>query len=215
MPTDDELRSQNEELRSKIEQLEAIRGRSRRDQIIEAAREVAKVKGFDADLREILHLASVSTTTFYRYFQTREEVIAELVRRLNQRAVAKTSELLEVEDGKKRILEWMCFAFGQYTEYGILSNEIAIGEVPSPYTELVDSSGMWRFVGRTVRDCKAQGHCRTDVDTRVVVRTYVWLVQPFRMNWCRRDGMTDEEIMAETMEIFFHAFAADPPKVAA
>lgn len=197
--------------RATQDEISAERERIIRDRILDATRQVTAEKGFyEPEIADIIELAEVSRSTFYRYFPNGK---AQAIRAVTEQFTAETIQaiisLAPVDDGAERLVQWIKYGFGQVDRYGMMSVQIAAGNIPHYLKDILDITPLYQFIGRIVKDCQAQGHCRENLDRRHVVHTFFALVHPDHFRRRRGEGKNPEEILRETLEVFFAAFASE------
>lgn len=181
--------------------------------ILDATHEVARTRGFDTTIAEIQVLSGTSTSTLYRHFPNgREELLARMIQELADESDREIPKLMEIEDGAERLMRWLYLGFDQVERYGQLAVQLAANTVPEPFREIIDVVALRRFIGRTIKDCQMQGHCRPGVDVRAAVRICFALMNPALVRECQEAGMTNTDIARQTMEVFASTFAGDREK---
>ena len=198
-----ELRAENQSLRSRT-----TRGEATRERIWSTAIEVLSTIGWEADLKHFTSAAGIGTTTFYRHFDGRDDLVRAVAVAMVAEVSARAEELMKLQDGREIFFHWSHTGFAMVRKYGKLAVQACFPEdIPSYLADIFKNDETYRFTGWIINRCKAQGHCRTDASTRSMVRTFFSLVHPHRVRWCEREGLSDEEIFQETMQVFLLAYA--------
>ena len=186
--------------------------------IMDACRAVARNRGFSLNVDEVAREAGLGSATVYRHFKEigdRDEpakakifqaLTGELVQRTNDHIV----RLMEIEDGRERMMAALDAGFAVMRDYGLMGVEITSGLAPKPYRNPQHFEVVRRFIGRTVKDCMNQGHCRRELDVRDVVDVFFSLIHADRVKRALERGKTIDEIKELTAHVFFSAFATPP-----
>lgn len=170
-----------------------------RERILEAAKAVAWVSGFDAEVTAIARRAEISTSTFYRHFSSREAVIRALVVEMREHSRTGIAEVGAIADPSKALDAWMHFGFWMTHEYGRLALMIAAELVPAWAKPEAEVQDLYRFTGRVIGRWRDVGGCDPRVDVKAAVRLWFALVSPVRVLGCLADGMSTSEIAEETL----------------
>ena len=186
-----------------------------RDSIREAARMVVAQRGaYETHVRHLLVAAGVSRTIFYAYFpRGKAEVLRELASEIAMAGAADFPRYAVIDDPRERLIAMTRWGFDMVERYGVFSVELVAGIVPVYCREIVPVDLIYRFIGRAIKDCEAQGHCREGIDRRHATHTYFALVHPDHVRRRLFDGKAPDEILEETMLVFFSAFAREAPDI--
>ena len=131
-----------------------------RAKLLEAAEEVFETEGLDARIEEIADRAGVGTTTFYRHFPTKDELLAALLDQLG------TGALDVAADAEKRGDPWQAFV-AVFTEACVLppSRVVLFDQIARQQSVLAERARTMtaKIVGGVVRRAKEAGALRKDV----------------------------------------------------
>lgn len=184
------------------------RGDATRNRIRECAIDVLAEKGWHADLRDFTEAAGIGNSTFYRHYPGRDELVREVGRQMVQEVYDATLTLQKLDDGREILVQWVETGFGHVHRYGRLAVQVCFPEAIPPYLQdIVRRDALLRFTGWILKKCKEQGHCRPEVSTRSMVRTFFSLMHPFRLRWCEAEGLSQREIFEETLQVFISSYA--------
>ena len=186
-----------------------------RASILEAARLVVAQRGaYETHIRHLLTSAGVSRTTFYAYFPGgKQEVLRDLAFEVQAAAVAAFPVLAKIDDPAARLVAMTRWGFDMVERYGVFSTELAAGIVPVYCRNVVPVDLVYRFIGRAIKECESAGYCKPAVDTRLATHVYFALVHPDHVRRRIFEGKAPDEILEETMTVFFAAFAQDAPDI--
>jgi AcrR family transcriptional regulator len=94
--------------------------RANRARLIEAAHEVFRERGLDAEMREIAERAGVGIATLYRNFATREDLVAAMVAEVEERMQAILAGALTEHDAIAGLRHVLRSGFEMLDQYGYL-----------------------------------------------------------------------------------------------
>ena len=186
-----------------------------RQSLLDSARRVVAAHGFwRTEIRHLVEASGTGRATIYRYFPNgKDQIFVELARDFTAEAAAQFPVLLaNYEDSAERLVAMTRFGFQLIEEYGLMALELVAGLAPPAVHGVFDPQLVYRFIGRTIKDCVAQGHCREGIDVRHAVHTYFTLVHPDYYRRRRDDGASLDQIMDEVLFVFFSAFARERPE---
>ena len=173
-----------------------------RDRILRAAQTLSKTRGFDAEITEIARAAEVSTSTIYRYFASREDVLSALLTQIADRARAGGLDVYAMEDADAALRAWMRCGFSLVEEYELLALLIAAGVIPSWARHACPVDEMYEFTQHLIERWRGAGFCRPDLDLVAARRIWFALASPARVIGCMRDGASAQRVAEETFELF-------------
>lgn len=216
--TEEELEAQVEALKAKVARLEQGKASSTQARILGAAREAAHTKGWQTQLDDVLLFAGVHKSTFYVHFGGIQDVLrtlaSEIVKGTWDFADSLVPRVKAGEDGRMIFLDWAMHGFDQVHKYGQIAVEMCFPEgIPDWLEDVAKWDEMLEFTGFLIKHCKDQGHCRADADVRSAVRIFYTLVSPQHVRWCIREGLTMEQVRAETLDQFFRIYATHPEEL--
>ena len=213
-------RPNRRELEQRIEELErenaelrktgsgSSRAELTRLRIRDCAIDVLAEKGWDADLRDFTEAAGIGNSTFYRHYPGRDALVREVVEQMALEVYDESLRIQKLEDGREMMMRWAERGFAQVRRYGRLAVQVCFPEdVPDYLQDVVRNDEVLRFTGWIVNHCKEQGHCKPAPSTKAIVRTFFALVHPFRLRWCQQEGLSEEEIFEETLQVFLSCHA--------
>lgn len=94
--------------------------RANRVRLIEAAREVFRERGLEAEMREVAERAGLGIATLYRNFATREELVEAMTGELLQEMWSALDALLSRGDPGEALRRFLHDGFSMLEEYGDL-----------------------------------------------------------------------------------------------
>ncbi len=180
-----------------------------KNQIIDAARVAFSAEGPEADIVTILELARVSRTTLYRHFPRKVDLLCAVTMQMVCVSGDAAYELLQIRDGREMMRQAYDLSFRQFEEYGVLASLALAGRLPAECQQYVPLDDAHRVIGRIIKTCKAQGHCKEGVETRFAVDVIFALTGPEFFSRRRQAGASYEKIKNDVLSLIFEAFGRD------
>jgi len=147
--------------------------------LIDAARAVLAERAFDAELAEILERAQVGTSTAYRIFSGKEEIVRQVVDELANRTRDDLLQIaVEVQDAREAIRRTMAMGFQRVREYGQLPIAMFSGVNPPQYEDAIDRKALHAFFAALVERGIQQGYFDPEVDVDHAVAVWFALAAP-------------------------------------
>ena len=183
--------------------------RLNRERLRNAAREVLKERGFDAEIMEIAERAGVGAGTVYRHFASKEALILAVGEELNTATMSALAGVQQVEDAREAIALTMQIGFRRAEQYGQFVVALVAGTEPQQYRHIIDREALAKFFAHLIRRGIAQGHFRPDLDIEYSVSIWFALVAPQALS-ALMEQRSLHEIAAATTEFFLAGLGCDP-----
>jgi AcrR family transcriptional regulator len=169
--------------------------RANRRRLIEAAHEVFRERGLDAEMKEIAERAGVGIGTIYRNFPGKDDLIAAIVGQM----VANIGEVIAssaaVADPVEAVRSFLRGGFGVMERYGDLAMLVLHGNMPPGCQEHFDTLDRSQ-VGEVLRRGIASGVFRPDLNIEVAVAWLSSAFVPWNFHELRRTYTIDEIVCA-------------------
>ncbi len=186
----------------------------KRNAVLDAAMVVFSSKGFhDAHVDEIAELAGVAKGTVYRYFESKEEILKEIIRGNNRRLVDGLSDIFS-KDGhileliKEAIAFYVDFFEGDKELYKILTHAPwIIKEVNEYFYNSIISH--LQMIRRRILALNIEGVLKT-TDFYTVFYGIFGFIDGVMQKWYRRNceySLKDE--LPVIIEVLFYGFVGD------
>jgi len=175
------------------ERTRRIRADARRniDALIDAAREVFKVSGVDAPVREITTRAGVGLATFYRHFPERSDLVTAVFRHEVDACADTAATLAATYEPLEALVRWL----RRFTEFvGAKRGLAAALHSGNPAFEPLPAYFQQRFepaLGSLLTAAAAAGEIRDDVDPLELLHAVSRLCSPANV-----DHTGDERMVA-------------------
>lgn len=165
-----------------------------RNRIYNAAVELMERKGFDnITIAEISRAAGVSVGAFYHYFESKNDILAEIFRRADEYFATEVASSL----GEKPVPEQIVDYFGYYARFNIASGVDMVRQLFNPKVKFFTRQD--RPMLSLLRDliCRGQerGEIRGDLSPEEVVRMLFITARGVVFDWGLHEGSYDLEAM--------------------
>lgn len=179
------------------------RGRKTRDSVLDAARKVFEDVGFlETRVEQIAQEASVSYGTFYRYFESKDDVFQELSTRLFDDVHRREPLDPDLSPAERLIATNRLY----YQEYRRNAKLMAIVEQVATFnTEFrgLRHEHRRQLIDRTARAIarwQEQGHVRSSLDPVMAARAMSAMVDHTLYLWLVQGDEADEESLLDTLD---------------
>lgn len=179
------------------------RGRRTRDALLDAARTVFETVGFlDARVEQITREANVSYGTFYRYFESKEDVFDELSTRLFEDMHRREQTAAGLSPAAKLIAANRSY----YQAYRRNARMIAIVEQVATFNEefrRLRHEHRRQLIDRTARAIarwQSEGSVRPELDPELAARAMSAMVDHTLYLWLIQGEDADEEALLDTLD---------------
>ncbi|WP_040793815.1 TetR/AcrR family transcriptional regulator [Nocardia paucivorans] len=179
------------------------RGRRTRDALLDAARTVFETVGFlDARVEQITREAGVSYGTFYRYFQSKEDIFGELSTRLFEDMHRWEQKTTGLSPAAKLIAANRAY----YRAYRRNARMMAIVEQVATFNvefQRLRHEHRRQLVDRTARAItrwQDEGLVRPGLDPRLAARAMFAMVEHTLYLWLIQGEDADEEALLDTLD---------------
>ena len=153
--------------------------RQNRDRVLAAAREVLAEQGLGAEINEIAARAGVGTGMIYADFGDKEALVLEVAREMANKTNRELLDVVaNVEDPREGVACAMQIGFERVSEYGKLALELVAGNVPPPYSAVVNHEALGIVFAIIIRRGVERGVFRKDIDIEYAVAVWFALVAP-------------------------------------
>lgn len=187
-------------------------GGEKKQKIIETAKRVFAEKSFfDATLEEISELSGVKKSTIYYYFESKLDLLMEILETIIRQVTARIDELLLLEDRKEIIRSLIDGYFEFFLQekdlvlllhrvgFDLLSHEEAHRRMEAIFTHL---QSIWDKVAERIGDIQSRNG--------VVIggRKLVRMISASVVGYCVEELKREETIGKEDREFFKEIFTA-------
>ncbi|MET7767470.1 TetR/AcrR family transcriptional regulator [Nocardia sp. NPDC005366] len=179
------------------------RGRKTRDALLDAARRVFETGGFlDARVEQIAQEAGVSYGTFYRYFESKEDVFGELSTRLFEDMHRREPTPPHLSPAEKLIAANRAY----YRAYRRNAPMMAIIEQVATINgefRLLRHEHRRQLIDRTARAIarwQTEGLARSDLDCELSARAMAAMVDHTLYLWLVQGEDANEEALLDTLD---------------
>ena len=152
--------------------------RENRGRVLNAAREVLAERGLSAEINDIATRAGVGAGTIYRNYESKEAVILEIAREMANKTNLELLAAANADDPRERVARVMQIGFERVSEYGKLALELVAGNVPPPYSAVVNHEALGNVFAIIIRRGIERGVFRKDIDIEYAVAVWFALVAP-------------------------------------
>lgn len=187
-------------------------GGEKKQKIIETAKRIFAEKSFfDATLEEISELSGVKKSTIYYYFESKLDLLMEILETIIRRVTARIDELLLLEDRKEIIRSLIDGYFEFFLQekdlvlllhrvgFDLLSHEEAHRRMEAIFTHL---QSIWDKVAERIGDI--QSRSGVVIEGRKLVR----MISASVVGYCVEELKREETIGNEDREFFKEIFTA-------
>lgn len=187
-------------------------GGEKKQKIIETAKRIFAEKSFfDATLEEISELSGVKKSTIYYYFESKLDLLMEILETIIRRVTARIDELLLLEDRKEIIRSLIDGYFEFFLQekdlvlllhrvgFDLLSHEEAHRRMEAIFTHL---QSIWDKVAERIGDI--QSRSGVVIEGRKLVR----MISASVVGYCVEELKRGETIGNEDREFFKEIFTA-------
>lgn len=187
-------------------------GGEKKQKIIETAKRIFAEKSFfDATLEEISELSGVKKSTIYYYFESKLDLLMEILETIICRVTARIDELLLLEDRKEIIRSLIDGYFEFFLQekdlvlllhrvgFDLLSHEEAHRRMEAIFTHL---QSIWDKVAERIGDI--QSRSGVVIEGRKLVR----MISASVVGYCVEELKREETIGNEDREFFKEIFTA-------
>ncbi len=168
--------------------------RETRNRIYNAAVELMERKGFDnITIAEISRAAGVSVGAFYHYFESKNDILAEIFRRADEYFATEVVPNLGEEPVPEQILKY----FDHYARFNIASGVEMVRQLFNPKVKFFTRQDrpMLSLLRDLVRKGQERGEIRGDVSPEEVVRLLFMMARGVVFDWGLHEGSYDLEAM--------------------
>jgi len=200
------LKIQAPALKQKPTKAEVTRGR-----ILDAAALVFRQKGYALTrLSDIAKRAKTQTGSIYYHFESREAIVAEVLRIANERTQNHVSDAIASLPADASVHDRIVAAIhghlkivlsgDQYTSAHIRIFDQIPDKLRQHFLKVLDESGqIWRLL---LEEFKAEGHVRDDIDLSVVRLLLIGMMN-WSVEWYRAGRLTPDQIADQVALMFF------------
>ena len=181
--------------------------RANRIRLLEAAHQVLRERGLDAEMKEIAERAGVGIGTIYRNFPTKEDLITAIMGEAIARMQAACTAAEQAADPVAALTGILRDGFAIVDQYGDLLLSMMQGDVPAACREeFAQLAGTARMAAIVQRGIEA-GVFRADLDAEVVAAALIASMVPWNYQQLRRSH-APEQIVAAYTDLFLRGVLA-------
>jgi AcrR family transcriptional regulator len=181
------------------------RGESTRERILQSAAEVLAERGYaGSTLNDIADRANTKAGSLYYYFDSREELIREIMTRGITETIDHVTAAVDALEPTATSRERLASAIMAHVRYLLIENNIArasirtLGQAPSevegPAIEFHRQYG--RYLGKLIEDATRDGFIDASIDSRVL-RLLIVGAANWSTAWYRAEGDASVDEIAE------------------
>lgn len=170
--------------------------------IYNAAIELMDAEGFDnITIAEISERAGVSVGSFYHYFQSKHDILAEIFHKGDEFFLENVADQLKAESARGRIIEFFDF----YARFNELTTVDTTQQLYNPkvkfFTE--EDRPMVSLLKAIITEGIAAGELKNDRDVKAKVKMLFIFARGIVFDWSLHDGDYDlRTVMREYMTTF-------------
>lgn len=183
------------------------RGEIKRWRILDAAAKVLARRGYaGTQLSEIAKEAGVQAGSFYYHFESREELIEEVLRQGATLSFARVRTVVEALPGSARALERLEAALRTHLQFQLAENDYAraavrsIGQCPEDMWSRVNAtfSAYGKFFDSLIVGAMKAGELDPAVD-RSALRMLIFGAANWASEWYREDGSSSVDDISDLL----------------
>lgn len=181
-------------------------------QIIDAAKTLFDAHGFDAvSVNQIVQAANVAKGTFYQYYETKIDILADVVRDEGETklktALEKVQQGMPVLEMLDRFLQVQCQWFEEHEK---IADALIMSALKSVGDDLPNKQRYGRhFQIELMKIGQARGEIRNDVDARTLAKMISGPMVLSVLAWCKKPKPgTLYPAMQEVLKVFIDATRA-------
>ncbi len=165
-----------------------------RNRIYNAAVELMERKGFDnITIAEISRAAGVSIGAFYHYFESKNDILAEIFYRADEYFSTQVAPRLGEKPVPEQILEF----FDHYARFNVASGVAMVRQLFNPRVRFFawEDRPMLALLRELIRKGQERGEIRADMSPEEMVRFLFVVARGVVFDWGLREGSYDLEAM--------------------
>jgi AcrR family transcriptional regulator len=171
-----------------------------KNRIYNAAVELMERKGFDnVTVADISKAAGVSIGAFYHYFESKNDILAEIFHRADEYFSTQVAPSLGEKPAPEQILEF----FDHYARFNIASGVAMVRQLFNPMVRFFawEDRPMLAILRELIRRGQERGEIRTDMSPEEMVRFLFVVARGLVFDWGLREGSYNlESMMRHYME---------------
>lgn len=170
--------------------------------IYNAAIELMDAEGFDnITIAEISEKAGVSVGSFYHYFQSKHDILAEIFHKGDEFFLENVAGQLKGETAREKVLEF----FDYYARFNILTTVDTTQQLYNPKVKFftVEDRPMVSLLKTIITEGMAAGELKQDREVFDTVKMLFIFARGIVFDWSLHDGDYDlREVMGDYMKSF-------------
>ncbi len=180
----------------------------REQRLLEAAREVLRERGFDADIRDILARAGVGTGTAYRHFANKEALVRAVIDEMRIGLETGLAAAGAEPDVRDAIGAAMQVGFRSLARYGQAVVALFAGTQPRDYADAIDCVAIVGLLTELLNRGIAQGLFPADLDVNHSIGAWLGLFNPLALAGPDGEARDPDEVAAATTRFFLAGLQA-------
>lgn len=184
-----------------VQPIERADARANRARVIEAAHAVFRVRGLDAEMKEIAERAGLGVGTIYRNFPSKDDLLTAIIGEAIRQMQANVEAAMRIADPVEAVRTFLRGGFALIDRYGDLVMAMHKGDLPPACKEQFEQVDKLDLAGGLLRKGTAAGVFRTDLDLEVAAATLVASFVPWNYQQFRRSH-TPEQIVDALLDLF-------------
>jgi AcrR family transcriptional regulator len=161
-----------------------------RNRIYAAAIELMDRRGFERiTIAEISRKAGVSVGAFYHYFDSKDDILAEIFRRADEYFATQVAARLKERGAAKQIVEY----FDHYARFNVITGVETTRELFSPKIKFFIQKGrpMLALLEELIRRGQQAGEIRADMEPHEIARFLFVMARGIVFDWSLHGGKYD------------------------
>jgi len=176
-----------------------------REMLLKASRRLFTTKGYDeTTMGDIAEKAGVSKATVYNYFPNKESLLIGTVNEvLDQEADFLSDEQYSALDFEQKLRKMLALIILCTRKYPGLARRIVYLNSCEDSTLYGSGDRMFSILTTLVEDAKKDGHFRQDLDTDIVVDTFIGLIYMVLFQWTDIAEL-EEEKLRQRLDVYIN-----------
>lgn len=184
-----------------VQPTERADARANRARLIEAAHDIFRARGLDAEMKEIAERAGIGVGTIYRNFPTKDDLIAAVIGEAISAMQANLDAALTITDPIAAVHAFLAGGFAVAEQYGDLLAAMMHGKMPDACREQFARLDGLQRAAELIRHGIRAGVFRADLDAEIAAAQLVASFVPWHYQQLRRER-TLEQIVSAYADLF-------------
>jgi AcrR family transcriptional regulator len=181
--------------------------RANRQRLIDAAYDVFRERGLDAEMKLIAERAGVGMGTIYRNFPNKEDLVAAIGTRMVDEVTLALAQVHAIEDPREALRAFLNDGLDIIDRYGDIAMAAMHQGLPPACQQLFAKFDKGSFIAEILRRGVASGCFRTDLDIPAVAIAVESMLNPTQYKHLRKTH-SHEQIVDAFSDLFLHGLLA-------